>query len=238
MLIASCRGFHQLIQGPGRDDDLAGGAGTVRRLGGGPVVAAAVVQHRLRVVGVGQCRALAPVPGAAGHLPGQFGRARRVPAPRGEQQRDVGQGGLSGPRVDALTLHQQGRRLGQLAGLDVDLGEIVQRERKPAEGAVRSRLPDLAGREIEPRLVVPQVHGDDVVRDGQPVQLVRLRPVAAQCLLQRRGGGQVPIGQAHGQAVNEQLRVRQRLRPGGPGVADLAARATCLVSCPSASRPA
>ena len=45
---------------------------------------------------------------------------------------------------------------------------------------------------------------------------VRLRPVAAQRLLERGGGGQVPIGQAHGEAVDEQLRVRQRLRPGRP----------------------
>ena len=50
----------------------------MRRLGGGPVVALAVIQHGLRVVRVGQRRALAPVRGAAGHLLGQFGRARRV----------------------------------------------------------------------------------------------------------------------------------------------------------------
>src|SRR6185437_14304770 len=111
LLIVSCRGLHQLIQGPRRGDDLVDGAGPVRRLGGGAVVALAVIQHGLRVVRVGQRRALAPVRGTAGHLLGQFGRARRVPAPRGEQQRKVGQGGLSGPRFDVLTLRQQGRGL-------------------------------------------------------------------------------------------------------------------------------
>lgn len=94
------------------------------------------------------------------------------------------------------------------------VGEIVQRERKPAEGAARAGQPELAGRELETRLVVPHVHGDDVVRDGQPVQLERLRPVAEQCLLERGGSGHVPVGQAYGEAVDEELRVRQRLRPG------------------------
>jgi hypothetical protein len=224
-LVAARRRLGQLVQRPRRHDELLGGAGPLRRVGGQLVLAEAVVEHRRRVVRVGQRRALAPVRGAARQGPGQLVRGRRVPAPRGEQERDVGQGGRPDPRVDPLALGHQGRRLGQLAGLDVQLGQVVQRERQPAEGAAGPGQPDLAVRELEPRLVVPQIHRDQVVRGAQPVQLHRLRAVAGQRLLEQGGGGLVAVGQAGGQAAQQQLDVRQRMglhrtagrQPGGPG---------------------
>jgi hypothetical protein len=210
-LVAPHRRLHQLVQRPWRDDQLAGGTGQVRGLGGEPVVAEAVVQHGPGVLGDGQRRALAPIAGPLDHLLGQPGGGRRVPPPRGEQQRDVRQGSRPDPGVDALALRQQGRRRRQLTGLDLDLGQVIERERKPAQRAVRAGQPDLAGGELEPRLVVPQVHRDQVVGHEPPVQLLRPGPVAAQRLAEQGSGGRVPVGQPRRQAAEQQLGVRERL---------------------------
>ena len=84
VLVAVRRRLGQLVQRPGRDDDLLGGAGLLRRVGGQLVVAEAVAQYCCGVVRVGQRRALAPVHGAARQGPGQLVRGRcDIPAPRG-----------------------------------------------------------------------------------------------------------------------------------------------------------
>ena len=207
LLVAPDRRFHQLVQRPRRDDQFAGGTGAVGGLEGEPVVAEAVVQHGVGVLGDGQRRALTPVASPLDHLLGQLGGRRRVPSPRGEQQRDIRQGGRPDSGVDALALRQQGRRRRQLTGLDLDLGEVVERERKPAQRAVRPGQPDLAGGELEPRLVVPQIHRDEVIGHAQPVQLRRPGPVAVQRLAEQGGGRRVPVGQPHRQAAEQQLGV-------------------------------
>ena len=103
-LVAAQGGFYQLIERPGRDDELVGGAGAVGRRGGEPVVAEAVVEHRPGVLLVRQRRALAPGRCPADHHVAQLDRGRRVAAPRGEQERDVRQGGCPDPRVDMFSL--------------------------------------------------------------------------------------------------------------------------------------
>jgi len=205
LLVAPDRRFHQLVPRPRRDDQLAGGAGALRGLGGELVVAEAVVQHGRGVLGDGQRRALAPVRGPPDHLLGQLAGGRRVPPPRGEQQRDVRKGGRPDPRVDAFALRQQGRRGRQLTRLDLDLGQVVERERKPAQRAVSAGQPDLAGGELEPRPVVPQVHRDQAVGDAPPVQLLRPGPVPPQRLAEQGRGGRVPVGQPHRQAAEQPI---------------------------------
>ena len=133
------------------------------------------------------------------------------PRQRRELKRDVRQRLLPAPVLHALGLGLQPCRRGQLARQDVIAGEVVEQELQDAQRPGRARELGLPGGELEPGLVVPQIHRRDVVRQGERVELPGLVAMCSQSLLQRRSRGRVAVREAGREPDEQELPGRQGL---------------------------
>ena len=102
--------------------------------------------------------------------------------------------------------------------MHVDAGAVGRRERKNGERAGIASEPKLAGRQLMPRLVLPQI-GRDTARKPKPANVVLAVAIVfgyrSQRSPERRHACRVAVGEAGRQTVEEQVDCPRRLR--GPG---------------------
>ena len=172
-----------------------------------------VVQHRRRVLG----QADRPSFSAGGRV-GE-GRLDQllgldpVAAPGRQQEGRVPERRVAGGRADRVGLLDQ--RVGgrELPGVDVHAGPRRERDRQDRERTGLARQRHRPAGEPVPRLVVPQVGGDRLRRDGarqpEPPHVVlgglALLPERVERPPQRRRGGGVALGEPGRQTVEQQV---------------------------------
>jgi hypothetical protein len=180
-----------------------------------PIAAETVVQHRGCVLGQGDRPSLTPFGRVFPASLDQIQRVRFLAPPDGEHERGVSERRVAGCLRDRIRLLDQSRRRRELSGMHVHAGAIGRGEGEHAERAGVAGELQLAGRQLVPRLVLPEI-GCDTARQPEPANVVLAVALVSghgvQRLPQRRNAGCVPVGEASRQTVQEQVDRSRRLR--------------------------
>src|SRR6476660_1446059 len=154
-------------------------------LGGGErglVASETIVQHGADALHQTEGSSLA----LGGRVPGtgfaQLQRPGLVPAPGGEEQRGVSERSVAGRGRDRIRLLDQRRGRGELPSVYVHAGAVFEAYRKDVERSGLASEPDRVSGQVVPRLVVPQVAGEEPCQP-KPAQGVAL---TAQRLTSKR----------------------------------------------------
>ena len=170
-LAASRGGLDQFDQRPREQTQGVVFTGALRGGESGLVAAETVVQHRSRVLGQSDRPSLAPAGRVFAAGLDQLQCLGFLAAPGGEHQRAVHERRVARCLRDRIRLFDQRRSGGKLSGMHVDAGAVGRRERKNGERAGIASEPKLAGRQLMPRLVLPQI-GRDTARQPKPTNVV------------------------------------------------------------------
>ena len=164
------------------------------------VAAEAVEQEGGRVVGQTDRSSLPP---GCRSLKARFDRTQGcnlLTAPSGEHQRRILEWRVPGCDADRVSLLDQSRRLGELAGMQMNAGAVRQRDRKDGKRAVSTRETQRATGQLVPRLVVPQFSREGLPRYAQEVRSQRTSspsgpsPPASECSACLSAGNASPNG--------------------------------------------
>jgi hypothetical protein len=215
-LAASRCSLDELDQRPAVEAEVVvvGGA-----LGGGErlaVAAETVVEHGRCVLSQRDRPSLAPFGGVFAAGLDQLQRLGLLAAPGSEHERGVPERRVASCLGDRVCLLDQGLGSGELAGMHVHACAIRGREREHVERACVAGELQLAGRELVPRLVLPEV-GCDAAREPEPAGVVlgvaSVSGHGVERLPQWWHARRVAVGETTRQAVQEEVDRSCRPRP-------------------------